>query len=212
MAKLKGNDLLKEIDKIVNKFVKPFGVTAYLDSDFLYIHDSKEVHYSFAVTDRNLESWGRWLKSLAPEMTADVFITSLLHEVGHHMTMDSIDPVVQAHCDDIKRRLMEVDETCQLTQGELDFIYYTLPDELAATEWAVNYIRCAPERCAKFWEKVQPIIVKFYEANGIKVDEVPKAEKELEYEEVMGVEKPKKEKKKKKERTADCKRGKIVKR
>ena len=190
MAKLQGEKLLKQIKKEVNKFVAPFGVKAKLGTDFCYVSDKSTVYYSFAVPDRNRETWARWCASISPEVKVDIFLSSLMHEVGHHMTMESIDPAVQRYCDDMKVKIdgWAEDEDNTISGEELDFMYYGLPDEIAATEWGLNYISCAHKVCKKFWNKIQPLIVEFYSVNGIGIEQPDIIEAEnSDYEDILGI-------------------------
>lgn len=60
----------------------------------------------------------------------DYFVFSLLHELGHHMTMDSLDETdLQEEL--VTRRLIELTEN--------DSLYFTLPSELAANDWAFEH-------------------------------------------------------------------------
>ena len=98
---------------------------------------------------------------LEPEVEADVFLWSLLHEVGHHETYDEISDEENDYCDDTKKKIEE---------GELpNELYYDMIDERLATEWAVEYANTHKEELKAFWEKLQPAIMDFYRLNKVEV-------------------------------------------
>lgn len=167
MKELKGKKILKRINEIVNDFVKPFGVTAKLGTDFCYVHEDKTVYYSFAVPDRASKSWILWMHTLAPHIKTDVFLTSLLHEIGHHMTIDTIEPDAQAYSDQMKKF---IEESEFIPDEAKDFMYFELPDEIEATRWGLNFISASTEYCKSFWEELSPLIIDFYNKNAIEID------------------------------------------
>lgn len=168
MSKLKGKKILKEMNDLINELVSPFGVKAKLGTDFCYLHEKKTVYYCFAVPDRFRETWNRWVRSRCPYVNCDLFLTSLMHEVGHHMTIDTITPEIQRFCDEMKEEIEKwATDDSHISSTELDFMYYGLYDELAATDWGLNYIANAPKVCREFWKKFQPLLLKFYEVNNV---------------------------------------------
>ena len=53
---------------------------------------------------------------------------------------------------------------------ELEFEYFNLPDEIMATQWAVNYIKNNPERVKIMWHNIQKALKKFYKKNKVTED------------------------------------------
>ena len=71
---------------------------------------------------------------------------SLLHEIGHHFTLDDIDTD-----EDLQARVL-----CSMVSNEVADrvtdvrnLYYNLPSEWVATEWAIDYIADNWELCTE---------------------------------------------------------------
>jgi hypothetical protein len=47
----------------------------------------------------------------------------------------------------------------------LEYQYFNLPDEIMATQWAVNYAKKYPTRVQRMWEDIQDALTEFYKAN-----------------------------------------------
>ena len=93
---------------------------------------------------------------LYPDIHADEFLWSFLHEVGHIETINTLD-------DDE----LYFSKTQKKNENITNEVYYELPDEFAATEWAANYMRENTEKVAKFWNEVQSVIMDIYKINNI---------------------------------------------
>ena len=48
---------------------------------------------------------------------------------------------------------------------KLEWQYFNLPDEIVATEWAVNYARTHRTELRELWEKVTDALAEFYAKN-----------------------------------------------
>ena len=152
---------VKRISRVINEFLKPFECTARMGTDFCYLYHKSLIFYSVLWTNNGAEDFLNSVLRLKPEVDADIFLWSLLHELGHHETYDEIDDEENDYCDETKKRI---------EAGELpNEMYYNLTDERMATEWAVEYANTHKEELAKFWEKLQAAILNFYEVNGVKV-------------------------------------------
>ena len=60
----------------------------------------------------------------------------------------------------------ETEEECK----KLEWQYFNLPDEIMATQWAVNYAKKHPRIVNKIWKQMQNALVEFYKANLDKID------------------------------------------
>lgn len=159
---LKGID---EINKVINEFLEPFELTAELGTDFDYCFLEDKVHYALIVGDASSKLFMENAEARFPDIHADVFLWSLLHEIGHSETLDDLDDGVEELCIEIKRGL----------NGHTDWsiehrhmIYFNCPDEMAATDWAGEYMMDHKDEIATFWNKLQPVIKRFYELNEVK--------------------------------------------
>jgi hypothetical protein len=79
----------------------------------------------------------------------------LLHEVGHHFTLDDLEEDEEEYCMKTKKKLHG-------ESVEDNFIYFDLPDEKLATEWAINYINKNKAKLFKLAIEIQPIINNIY--------------------------------------------------
>ena len=142
---------IDEINNILNDFLKPFDCTAVFDKDFAYYSDLNTITYSLIVLDSCSKTFSCFTKALFPEINADIFLWSFLHELGHNMTEDDFDE----------------DEWNQYRKDAVscsnDYQYYNLPIEKAATAWAGEYMLTHTEEVAILWNKLSSTIAEFYE-------------------------------------------------
>lgn len=152
---------VKRISRIINEFLKPFECTARMGTDFCYLYNKNLIFYSIVWMNNGAEDFLNSVLRLEPEVEADIFLWSLLHEVGHHETYDEISDEENDYCDDTKKKIEE---------GELpNELYYDMIDERLATEWAVEYANTHKEELKAFWEKLQPAIMDFYKLNKVEI-------------------------------------------
>jgi hypothetical protein len=160
---MQGFEVLNELNVIINDYVSQFDLTAELGSDFCYYSRINTIHYALAVVDRAGENFKEFANSLKPNMQVPIFLLSLLHEIGHHETWEVLTDEEISYSTEIKNLIQEE----QVFTKETDFIYFNLPDERIATEWALKYIEDNTREIRAFWNKIQNLIVNFYEAYGI---------------------------------------------
>lgn len=160
------------IDKILNEFLADFECRAELGSDFCYWDDCNLINYSLVMPqvgkDYFMENW----HILAPEMTIDPFLASLLHEVAHSQTLHLLTEEEEQYCQKMKTILsseLVKREMLHQENRECYFTYFALPDEKLATDWAINYIRNHTQQISAFWQKLQTAIMEFYKINNVEV-------------------------------------------
>lgn len=161
--KLKGDE---KVTKVINTFLKQFGLTCKLGNDFAYYPGDDLITYAFAYVDIDAEGFMRSIERLNPQVKADIFLWSLLHEVGHHETIDMLTDKENRACDKAKKKLNK-----RSLRGEIVDLdeYYDMLDERLATEWAVDYANRHPKTLEKTWEIISRAIRQFYELNEIEV-------------------------------------------
>ena len=98
------------------------------------------------------------------DVHADIFLWSLLHEVGHHETWDDLTNEEMSLSQEMKYAISECEN---LRPNDRDKIYFYIPDEYLATEWAAQYMRDNVQEVTKFWNTLQPLILNFYKKHGI---------------------------------------------
>lgn len=163
---------IEHLDKVLNDFLLPFEAYAELGPDFSYFYGDSSIWYSLAVADRPGRLYMDFVKSLAPDIKCDIFLISFLHELGHHETLDLI-----SHEDEIYSQDMKdfINETIEKNRNDDDVyaamnsLYFNLPDEIIATQWAIKYIRAHEQELSVFWSKVQKTLMYIYEINNVEV-------------------------------------------
>jgi len=145
---------MKETDLIVCKFLfKEFGLTAFQGDEFSYSPITNTVFFAYEALEDSALYFMNHFQSVAPDIECDFFLASLLHEVGHHFTLDNFSPKeISDYYDDVEniRAYMEDKDGDKETA---DYAYFDLPVEKAATQWAIDYIRNNVEKIADFWSK-----------------------------------------------------------
>jgi len=166
--KLKG---IHRVNKVINKFIKPFGCKAKIDLDFSYYHDKKIITWSPMVLEKADKYFIKFVNDKYENINADVFLWSLLHEVGHHMTHDKWSD------EDLKNFMTEKEHienyiNDDLSVGEEEHIYelyFNVKDEQCATEWAAQYMIENQNEVFNFWNDFIKVFNKFIKLNDINI-------------------------------------------
>ena len=171
MTKLKG---VKNLNDSITKELKPFGITrAHLSSEYSYLYYNRNINYK--ITETALED--KWFIDFVKERfnytVRYPFVFSLLHEVGHHKANDEIEGAIYEFCTAEKTR---IEKTMKNVKSEakakkLEWQYFNLPDEIMATQWAVNYCKQNPQKINNMWKNMKKALYEFYDANGVLNDD-----------------------------------------
>lgn len=132
------------LDKKVFKYVKRFGVKkVHYGLNFECALPSKIVYYTFKKynTDKMIEDFIK--NTYGYDISEYSFIFSLLHEVGHCVTYNQLSKK-DIDFENIMRESL-VALTGDFTKANL--VYFTLPSERLATEWALKYIDEHTQEC-----------------------------------------------------------------
>lgn len=141
---------LDQITNIINDFLAPFHCIAEPGIDFSYYNRKNKITFALAVTDIHADTFINFIESIFPTVHADIFLWSLLHELGHHETEDDFE---------------DEDEDyyyAALKTIKTDEEYYNLPQEYAATIWAGEYMETHQVEVARLWNDLAPAIQNFY--------------------------------------------------
>jgi hypothetical protein len=97
----------------------------------------------------------------------NTFMITMLHEIGHLMTIDDIDGIAYEFCLREKERIeAEMQKAKTLKQEKiLEWQYFSLPDEIVASAWAVEFIRDNEELVNAIWAMCLTAIHEFYAKN-----------------------------------------------
>ena len=163
---------VKMLDNILNEFLEEFEAETGIGPDFAYYYTSSYIQYTLVVSDKASTYFMDHIHKLAPDIKCDVFLISFLHELGHHETMDDLTNEDERFSRDTKvtiNQALESKECDPVVEEAVHSLYFNLPDEAAATAWAIQYIRNNPEKMAALWERVQAAIMLIYELNEVEV-------------------------------------------
>ena len=164
MAKVKG---AKVLNKAISKELSAFGIKkAVCTDEYSYLFDKKMVTYK--LTEGTVEDkwFTEFIESRFGYEVRYPFIISLLHEVGHHKANDNIVGDIYEFCMAEKERISaEMINADDEEQKALEWEYFNLPDEIMATQWAVDYVRKHPKKVKKMWKKSQKALLDFYKKN-----------------------------------------------
>ena len=141
---------LQKITNILNDFLAPFDCNAEAGSDFAYYMASNMITYSFTVSYEHEETFMHFTHELFPDINADIFLWSFLHELGHHETENDFED----------EEWDEYLNICNIIED--DYEYYHLPIEYAATYWAGKYITNHESEIKALWDQLVPAFQNFY--------------------------------------------------
>lgn len=165
-----------QITNIINKFLADngFELDVSLGTDFAYYHASSHITYALAVSDRFANTFKAFCHSIDSSITADIFILSLFHEIGHNLVCEEIDDETASLDQEKKRSISLLMEDC--TEREAQILvckYYSLPTEIIATVAGLEYIKGHEAEVRKLWNDILPHIMRFYHDNNVtEIEEV----------------------------------------
>lgn len=160
----------KALNKVVSAQLKPFGIKeCRCSDDYSYLYEKEIV--TFKLTEDTIEDryFLEFIKDRFNYVPKYPFIFSLLHEVGHHKTMEDICDSIYDFCETEKDRIeTEMADTKDMRKcKKLEFQYFSLPDEILATNWAVQYSKTHPRTIEKMWNEIVNALQNFYLINGL---------------------------------------------
>lgn len=128
--------------KTLNNFLRPLGIRAERANEWCAWDESKVIGYPKNKEGYYDENFMAHFTNKYPDIKCGEFVISVLHEVGH-----CFNPTQEIEHD---TEILE-----QVSDGDLPFdTYFELPDEVAATEWAVKYIRTHNDEIEKLERKL----------------------------------------------------------
>lgn len=157
-------NMVERIEKIINDWLlfHEFEATAEVALDFEYVYTDSLIRVSF-FSSRDDNLFRDYFYELGLRYDVDIFLMAFLHELGHAETIEDISE------SDYQYSIKQKEEISNhYYSDELVRQYQRLPDEHAASAWAVNYINSHAEELALWWNEVlRPEIMKFYDENGL---------------------------------------------
>lgn len=156
----------KKLNKAVSAQLAPFGINkAKYTGEYSYSFEKNRV--DFKVDNSAIED--KWYNEFLLERfrytPTNDFIMSLLHEIGHAKANENIVDDIYEFCINEKARIgieMMVAED-EKTGRALSFQYFQLPDEIMATQWAVNYAEAHENEIEEMWNAIAPYYENYLE-------------------------------------------------
>lgn len=169
--KLKGvRKLNREMTKI---FAKRFGIKSVkLSTYYAYFPTKESITFQIVECEEN-EWFAQYIEERFGYRVEYPFLISMLHEVGHHKTLDDLGENVYNFCQDEKdyiENMLQDEELTEEEQKKYEWQYFNLPDEIIATAWAVKYATKHPRIMKKLNKQIMELLQEFYKANDLGVD------------------------------------------
>ena len=160
----------KKLDKAILAEVIPFGIqSAKLSNEYAYYYEDESISYKLncgAVEDEWFNEFLEERFGYKCKGSAESFVLSILHEVGHHKANDEIEGAILDFCNTEKERIdREMQDADAERSKVLEWQYFNLPDEIMATQWAINYAKKHPKKIIKMWKAIEPVIIDLYRKN-----------------------------------------------
>ena len=167
MNKVKG---IEKLTEILQKFVKKFGCDIEVGEEFSYYYDDALINYSLIIPVFSDKVWKEYVLKTFNYKIKNIFMFSLLHEIGHHMTYDLY---TEKDCKKEDETIKKIEKalacsTSYATDKNLNLAYFNLPMEKTATKWAVRYYKTHSLEMELLWRKFKRELKKFYKINGLK--------------------------------------------
>ena len=157
------------LDNILNEFLENFQTSASIGPEFCYWTNTEKIEYSLVVTDVADEEFKNFTQTLVPEVKCDIFLLSLFHELGHHMTIDNWSDEEGKTFVSLKRKIDY--DYAHNTRDKKEILneYFNIPDEKAATLWGLQYIKSHAKEISALWERIHAAIMLIYELNEMEI-------------------------------------------
>lgn len=156
---------LDELKKVVADFIEPFGCKSEMNTDFAYYPNEQIVTWSIFMAEKSDKYFQDYVNTFFPNIEADSFLWSLLHEVGHHMTYNEW---TKDQLKLFEERKVEAEKTANNEHESYGYyLYFSTEDEWLATRWAAEYMENNSEKVEKFWLKFVEVYNTFLLINKI---------------------------------------------
>lgn len=164
---------VEELNDCITDFICKLGydeVDCFLSTDFEYYDSTKEIGYSLFESASASEGLIEFIrKNYFHLPKCSLFTFSLLHELGHYLTLDSF---TQKEKDDYyeeieKYTIEKYDSKEEIKRKQMK--YSATAIEKAATDVAIDILRCYYDIITDFEMEVKKKILEFYEKNNVEL-------------------------------------------
>jgi len=137
-----------QLSKLISKFIEGDCEVQY-ELDGFYYYDEGIIGYTLAPQSKEDAIWEQYLKDKYNFIVnkTNLFTMSILHELGHHYTLEYL-PKEEQERDIVSELLAKRDR--KYTEDELQIAYFDTIRESMATEWAIAYYKAFPSKMRKW--------------------------------------------------------------
>lgn len=152
-------NLVEKANNAIVDFLSQYvpDIEVFCGTSYRYEINEDTIYWSFFTNEASKRQDKYFIKFFEKELNCksmDIVIYSLLHELGHKMTIDQFTEL------EFDSYLAKVDEIEEMDDTEdKNFLYFNLPLERAASEWARDFINTYYEEIQKWFNEVfMPIV------------------------------------------------------
>ena len=152
-------EIIEKANKSISDFLSKYSPNTKVSCgiDFQYDISDDIVRWSFLSSealDRQEETFCEFFEQELKCRKINSFVYSILHEFGHKMTINNFNEI------QFDGYLSRVDEIEDMTfSKERDFLYYNLPIERAASEWARDFIEAHFDEIQEWFQNTFMLII-----------------------------------------------------
>ena len=153
---MKATKLTNQIQKQLRYFNPT--VTVKVDTEFSYYYDTDIITYCpYQFYPEQAEEFAGFVeKTYNFDIRPHYFMFSLLHEIGHSMTMDLLG-ANELQTEAFLRELIHASD--EKLGNEM---YFNLPSERMANKWAVEYFNDHRKMCLRIEKRLQKMLNHYY--------------------------------------------------
>ena len=166
MTELKGVDKLnKDITNVLNNGLHT-DLEYILGTDFCYYTESEQIQFAVLMMSKSDTYWRKFIEQRfgLSLNERDMWIFSILHEIGHNRTLDNVDDYNYNKARFIK---WLIEKPFIGGTKFANMVYFGLADEIIATAWAVHFFKKHKKLCRNTSEKAFILIKNFLDDNGV---------------------------------------------
>lgn len=160
---------IEELNEFFENFFFELGfedIECFLAPEFAYYVGTNEISYSLIENSISDAAFSEYLKIKYPNApTINMFVFSLLHELGHYLTLPSVSKKKFRKWKKRKKMLEKTVVNNDTDLFNLQLAYCNLPDEKIATEKAIELLIENYDYLKQFEIRAIEIIHNFYKKN-----------------------------------------------
>lgn len=163
---------VENLNKIIKDFFTELGyeeITPFLSTDFGYYYGDEKISYTIfemPTADKGFQMYIEKHFHNVPKCS--IFTLSLLHELGHHETIDDISEKIYIKCCEKKFKLANKEVKTEQDAIKRQVEYCGIYDEKIATAKAIEILADHYSEVIKFEKTILEALSIFYEKNNIK--------------------------------------------